>query len=229
MAFRQMSGLFAVPVWFEAGIPQSFQWSLVAPYISQCPSNTSRIVFQNFPGLFVTNQANINRISPNDTALNETIGNRVLDPSTTNIPDDANCLSTNVTGAGCYPGISRNRSEPLAFPGKQLHLSWENPGDVIGPNNSYVKSVGALADAPRFLALISQLNTTYVPITLDAGTNTSGSAFFPNGTTYGLHNEDPAVNGSVVIAVTSLDLPVTPFNLSAINEYTIAVGLLQAG
>ena len=26
MAFRQMSGLFPVPVWFEPGIPQSWSW-----------------------------------------------------------------------------------------------------------------------------------------------------------------------------------------------------------
>lgn len=41
MSFRQMLGLPPQPVWFEAGIPQSWAWTYLAPYISSCPQNTT--------------------------------------------------------------------------------------------------------------------------------------------------------------------------------------------
>lgn len=47
MIFRQMSGLHPMPVWFEAGIPQSWTWTFLAPYISSCPENTTRLAWQN--------------------------------------------------------------------------------------------------------------------------------------------------------------------------------------
>lgn len=49
MIFRQFAGLFPMPVWFEAGIPQSWAWTLLAPYISECPANSKsklRIILQ---------------------------------------------------------------------------------------------------------------------------------------------------------------------------------------
>lgn len=42
MIFRQFDGLFPMPVWFETGIPQSWAWTLLAPYISSCPANQSK-------------------------------------------------------------------------------------------------------------------------------------------------------------------------------------------
>lgn len=56
MIFRQMSGLHPMPVWFETGIPQSWAWTYLAPYISSCPENTTRLAWQNFPALHVVNQ-----------------------------------------------------------------------------------------------------------------------------------------------------------------------------
>jgi hypothetical protein len=53
MAFRQMSGLQPMQVWFETGIPQSWAWTFLAPYISSCPENTTRLAWQNFPALHV--------------------------------------------------------------------------------------------------------------------------------------------------------------------------------
>lgn len=41
MSFRQMLGLHPMPVWFETGIPQSWAWTYLAPYISSCPANTT--------------------------------------------------------------------------------------------------------------------------------------------------------------------------------------------
>jgi len=35
MVFRQLKGLFSMPVWFEIGITQSMAWTLHALYITQ--------------------------------------------------------------------------------------------------------------------------------------------------------------------------------------------------
>src|ERR1700761_3762784 len=62
MIFRQMLSLYAMPFF--------------ATYISSCPENQTRLAWQNFPTLHVhiTNQPNLNRISPNNTGFNETVG-----------------------------------------------------------------------------------------------------------------------------------------------------------
>ncbi|KAJ5817651.1 hypothetical protein N7447_007659 [Penicillium robsamsonii] len=56
MIFRQFEGLFPMVEWFEAGIPQSWAWTLLAPFISSCPENQTRLIWQNFPSLMVINE-----------------------------------------------------------------------------------------------------------------------------------------------------------------------------
>lgn len=56
LIFRQFEGLFPMPVWFETGIPQSYAWTLLSPYIKSCPSNNPMIEWQNFPALTIENQ-----------------------------------------------------------------------------------------------------------------------------------------------------------------------------
>jgi len=222
MIFRQMSGLFPMPVWFETGIPQSWAWTFLAPYISTCPENTTRLAWQNFPDLHVVNNPNINRFSPNDTKPFEVTGNRTSDPSISTLPSDESCINLNVTGYGCGPAISRNRSEPLSFPGKAVYFEWDEPGLLVGPNNSYVTST--TAGAPQFAAWVSQLNLTYTPL-ITTGPN-SGYTYQPAGEVY---HGDPAVNGTMFVALTDNDLYLTPFNLSMINPHVRALGLYQAG
>lgn len=199
-----------MPVWFETGIPQSWGWTYLAPYISSCPEGTTRLAWQNFPALHVVNQANVNRISPNDTANYERVGNRTSDPAITDIPQDESCLSTNVTGYGCAPAISHNRSEPLSFPGKKVNFLWDSPGSPVGPNNSYITSTSA--GAPKWVAWVAQLNLTYTPLTI-TGPN-SGFTYQPASETY---ETDPALNGTAFIALTDIDIYLTPFNLSMIK------------
>jgi hypothetical protein len=222
MSFRQMLGLHPMPVWFETGIPQSWAWSLLAPYISSCPQNCTRLGWQNIPALHILNQPNPNRFSPNDTAISEVVGNRTSDPSKADIPSDQSCVNLNVTGVGCGPAISRNRSEPLSFPGKQIFLSWDAPGQAVGPNNSYVTST--TAGAPQFAAWVSQLNLTYTPLTT-TGAN-EGYTFQPAGEVY---VGEGAVNDTMFLALTDSDLFLTPFNLSMINPHVVALGLYQSG
>ncbi|TKA80362.1 hypothetical protein B0A49_01491 [Cryomyces minteri] len=224
MAFRQMSGLFPMPVWFETGIPQSWAWTYLAPYISTCPQNTTRLAWQNFPALHVVNQANINRFSPNDTANYERTGNRTSDPAISTLPENQSCQHLNVTGYGCGPAISRNRSEPLSFPGKKIELTWDAPGQAVGPNNSYVTTVSPVAGAPAFVAWVSQLNLTYTPL-ISTGAS-SGYTYQPDREVY---KGDPAVNGTMFIALTDTDLFLTPFDLSMINPHVLGLGIFQAG
>jgi len=222
MSFRQMLGLHPYPVWFETGIPQSWAWTLLAPYISSCPENNTRLAWQNFPALHVLNQPNPNRFSPNDTKLGEVVGNRTSDPSISNIPSDESCVNLNVTGYGCGPAISRNRSEPLSFPGKKIFLSWDEPGRPVGPNNSYITS--SQAGRPQYAAWVSQLNLTYTPLTTTG--NNSGYTFQPASEVY---QGDPAVNGTMFLALTDTDIYLTPFNLTMINPHVVALSIYQAG
>jgi hypothetical protein len=222
MAFRQMLGLHPMPFSFVPGVPQSWHWTLLAPYISACPANNTRIAWQNFPALRILNHPNPNRVSPNDTKPMELVGQRQADPSNSTLSDKESCVGNTTVGYNCSPGISRNRTEPLTFPGRQIFLEWEDPGMPVGPNNSYVTST--TAKEPKFLAWVSQLNLTYTPLTV-TGPNKGYSYQPPNEVYVG----DPAVNGTVFLAVTDSDLYLTPFNLTLINPHVRALGIMIAG
>merc|ERR1712098_584715 len=162
MIFRQFSGLFPMPVWFETGIPQSWAWTLLAPYISSCPANSKRLVWQNFPALTALNQPNSARRNATQTGFNETTGFGPAAPSS-DPPADESCVGNNVTGFDCTAAISQNRSIPLSYPGRQVFLEWDNPGQAVGPNNSYITATSA--GAPEWVLWVSQLNITYSPLT----------------------------------------------------------------
>ncbi|KAM0090101.1 hypothetical protein ACP6JD_006505 [Aspergillus fumigatus] len=211
--FRQLLGLQPMPIWFAAGIPQSWHWTLLAQYISSCPANNTRLVWQNFPNLHVVNQANPNRINANATAAWEVVGNRTTGQS---------CVHNNVTGYNCGPAISRDKYDPLTFPGRKVELTWDEPGRAVGPNNSYVTST--TAGKPSFVAWLSQLNLTYTELKV-TGEN-KGYAYQPASEVF---ETDPALNGTAFIALTDTDMFVTPYNLTILNPHIRALGLYQAG
>ncbi|KAI6086436.1 ferritin-like domain-containing protein [Hypoxylon rubiginosum] len=221
MIFRQFGGLFPMPVWFEVGIPQSWAWTLLAPYISSCPANQTRLIWQNFPPLRILNQANSARIN-GSYVWNETTSAYANSLSTANISSTAGCLHAINGTSNCAPAITQNRTSPLSYAGRQIFLQWDSPGYRTGPNNSYVTSTSA--GTPRFAAFVSQLNVTYAPLRGISG-NTA-YVFQPNSTTY---EGDPAINGTVFIAITDDDIAVTPFNLTQINPHVNALAIYQAG
>lgn len=154
MIFRQFDGLFPMPVWFETGVPQSWAWTLLAPYISSCPANQTRLAWQNFPALTVLDQPNPARINANSSGYGEaTTGSNPLNQ--TAVPSSDSCLNSTVVGESCSPAISQNRSIPLSFPGREVYFSWETAGKQVGPNNSYVTSTSA--GAPQFVVWVTQL------------------------------------------------------------------------
>lgn len=92
----------------------------------------------------------------------------------------------------------------------------------VGPNNSYITSTQA--GTPKYVAWVSQLNVTYTPLRV-AGNR--GYTIQPDMETY---EGDPAVNGTMFIAITDSDPFLTPFNLSMINPHVVAgPALYQAG
>ncbi|OAX83257.1 hypothetical protein ACJ72_02387 [Emergomyces africanus] len=278
MVFRQFQGLFPMPVWFEVGIPQSWAWSLLAPYIASCPSNQTQLVWRNYPALRVINQPNPVR-SNGSAAVNETLGPWLNSLNDTDIPPRERCNASE-----CGPAITQNRSIPLSSPERQVRLQWEAPGKPIGPNNSYVTS--SSAGAPAFVVWVTQLNVTYSPLTgvtssgggggggggqnatnstggtggtgagggrgasgvgrmnlgrrqtnnettggggggAGGGLMMTGSTIQPNLTTF---EGDPAINGTIFIAITDTNLFLTPFNLSLINPHVLAgPAVYQAG
>ncbi|KAI1372521.1 ferritin-like domain-containing protein [Hypoxylon crocopeplum] len=221
MIFRQFEGLFPMPVWFEIGIPQSWAWTLLAPYISSCPPNQTRLIWQNFPPLRIINQPNPARINAS-SAWNETTSAYANALNSSNITAEDNCLYAVDGREDCKPAITQNRTNPLSYPGRQVFLQWDPPGGRTGPNNSYVTSTSA--GTPRFAAWVSQLNVTYSPLQNIRG-NTAYTVQ-PNASTY---EGDPAINGTIFLAITDDDLYVTPFNLTQINPHVNALAIYQAG
>lgn len=224
--FRQMSGLFPVPAWFVPGIPQSWAWTFLAQYVVSCPANQTRLSWQNFPNLYVVNQPNINRLDPDETGPFEVVGDRSGDPSISTLPKDESCLDdgngTNVIGYDCSPAIARTRTEPLSFAGKKVFFTWDEPGQAVGPNNSYVTTTQA--GQPKFVAWVAQLNLTYTDLTV-TGPN-QGFSFQPADEVF---EGDPVVNGTMFVALTDSNLYLTPFNISMINPHVRALGIYQAG
>lgn len=112
MAFRQLAGLFPMPVYFEAGIPQTFAWTLLQPYIKSCPASNSPLKWQIFPALTVVN------------------GPSGIDEAFQRLP---------------YPeggsALTHNRTR-LSYPGREVELAWDGPGQVSGPYNQ-TAAVGA--------------------------------------------------------------------------------------
>lgn len=180
----QMMGLFPMPVYFEVGIPQAYAWSLLNPYIVECPATNSPIKWQAFPALTVEN---------GPSAIDE--GFQALP-----YPDGGSAVSHNRTA--------------LTYPGREVELSWAAPGYATGPYNqttavgaqvnTNASSPVSLARPPParlffaramltfcsslppppqlFVAWVSQLNVTYTPLTLTG--DFTGTTYQPNGTVF---------------------------------------------
>ncbi|KAF9558065.1 Rds1 protein [Agrocybe pediades] len=210
MAFRQLEGLHPMPVDFQTGITQSMHWTLLAPYITECPAENPRIEWMNFPGLNITN-------APNATEF--------FDPSNNTSTNDTSSSSGNSTSSGnnttldTTPAITHDRSEPLTSPGREILLSWELPGKTVGYNNSY--TTNTTAGPGKFVAWISQLNTTYTPLTDVNGT--TGKTVQPDlGTTFGLNNTSTVVNSTMFVLITDANVTVTPANMTMLDPHVVA-------
>jgi hypothetical protein len=223
LIFRQFGGQFPMPEWHTVGIPQSWAWTLLAPYISSCPYNQTRLVWQNFPALYIVNQPNPARIN-GSAAMNETTGGWANTLSTKGIPKDELCINATSDVEDCHPAVTQNRSIPLSYPGREVLLRWDEPGKPVGPNNSYITSTEV--KEPKFAAWVSQLNVTYSALKDIDNENHTARTIQPGGFTW---KGDPAINGTMFLALTDTDMYVTPFNISMLNPHVAALGVYQAG
>jgi hypothetical protein len=254
LIFRQFEVLFPMVEWFEVGIPQSWAWTLLAPFISSCPENQTRLIWENFPALTIVNQPNPYSTGNTSSGLNETAGFNHTSGTgqhnpglnTTSGLDQARGSESSLTkplkGSGkskfsssgnasrsntsCGASVSKLRPTPLSFPGRKVLLQWDAPGKPIGPNNSYVTT--KQAGLAKYVVWVSQLNVTYTPLHTDNTSNSSGGwTAQPGLETY---QGDPAFNGTIFIAITDSDPYLSPFNLSLINSHVVAgPALYQAG
>jgi len=223
LIFRQFGGQFPMPEWHTVGIPQSWAWTLLAPYISSCPYNQTRLVWQNFPALHILNQPNPAR-KDGANVWNETKGDQANTLSTAGIPDDELCAKEKGSPDDCTSAVSQNRSIPLSYAGRQVFLRWDEPAKPVGPNNSYITSTSA--GQPKFAAWVSQLNVTYSQLLNVSLDKQSAYTVQPNVSTWA---GDPAINGTMFLALTDTDLYVTPYNLTMINPHVVALAVYQAG
>ncbi|RPD54764.1 Rds1 protein [Lentinus tigrinus ALCF2SS1-7] len=129
----------------------------------------------------------------------------------TNNPNASTLMSDN------YAAITHNRSTPLSQPGNTLNLTWEAPGKNVGPNNMYNTSTNA--GEGKYVAWISQLNTTYTNLTVLS--NNTGSTIQP---------DESFINGTMFVMITDDNPVITPFNVSMLNDHIVAgPALYQSG
>ena len=128
---------------------------------------------------------------------------------------------------GYLANITHNRTS-LSEPGRTVTLSWENPGMSVSYNNSYTTSIGGniATSSPKYVAWISQLNTTYTPLTI-TGDNT-GSTTQPGGVVFPETPDNGIVNQTMFVGLSDSDIYVTPYNLSLLNDHLFAFGLYQS-
>ncbi|KAJ6081293.1 hypothetical protein N7499_006167 [Penicillium canescens] len=245
LIFRQFEGLFPMVGWFEVGIPQSWAWTLLAPFISSCPENQPRLIWENFPALTIVNQPNPYSTGNPPSGLNETAGFNHTSGTgqhnpglkTTSGLDHARYKgsgnskfsssgNSSLPNTSCGVSVSKLSPTPLSFPGRKVLLQWDAPGKPIGPNDSYVTT--KQAGLAKYVVWVSQLNITYTPLhTDDTSNNSGGWTAQPDLETY---QGDPAFNGTIFIAITDSDPYLSPFNLSLINSHVVAgPALYQAG
>ncbi|VDC04828.1 unnamed protein product [Peniophora sp. CBMAI 1063] len=115
--------------------------------------------------------------------------------------------------------ISKNETM-VTYPGRQVNFTWHDAGEKTGWNASY--ETKSYADGkPKYVAWISQLNTTYTPLTVNNGSNNTGYTIQPFDSVYGA-GTTPLLNGTVYCLITDAAIPVTPYNLSLIEGHVLA-------
>ncbi|KAA8571341.1 hypothetical protein EYC84_000661 [Monilinia fructicola] len=95
----------------------------------------------------------------------------------------------------------------------------------LPPNES---CVGNKRWHPQMGYVGSQLNVTYSPLTNVSSANgvNYGMTIQPDVSTY---EGDPAINGTMFLALTDTDITYTAFNLSNVNPHVVALAMYQAG
>lgn len=240
--FRQFQGLNPMPYDFIVGVPQSFLWTLLAPYITSCPSTNPRIEFSNFPALNILNGpdalSNSTGARPAISTVNNTLtkpGRRIQfsweDPGVPVgwVPVE-NTTKIGYTNAGNYNGSTTdvfNGSSVISTDSGNKSTGNKSVGNKSASKKLYTTSILAKGPA-KYAAWISQLNTTYTPLH-DVKSDNTAWTLQPNSSVFPQSNST-IVNGTAFVALVDEAIPLTPFNLTQINEHVVAgPALYQAG
>lgn len=159
MIFRQFGGLFAQPFYFVAGVPQSWQWTLLAPSIASCPANQTRLIWQNFPALTIENPTNFTNSSLGDLRYTPAISRSRKTPLS--YPGRTIELSWELPGKAVGPDLSYLTSTSAGTP---AFVAW-----VSQVNVTYTP--------------LTVLNSTH-GTTIQPNTTTLGGAPAVNGTVF---------------------------------------------
>lgn len=103
LIFRQLAGAFPMPVWFEAGIPQAWAWTLLSPYIKSCPAENPRIEFPIFPALTFKQPQNLYSDQYNASISNNRTA--FVTPNMTEIEFSFNAPGQNVSYNNSYSTV----------------------------------------------------------------------------------------------------------------------------
>ena len=212
MIFRQFEGLFPMPVWFEVGITQSMAWTLLAPYLVTCPADNPHIIWQNFPALSIEVSRSVRvliksppntfylclffRIIPmrrgTTTQIRQAMRPRQLSHTI------APCLCPTQVEKSISLGKSPARQSAITTAILQIlplaHLKW---AELVLCRFPHI----VLTSFRKFVAWVSQLNTTYTDL-LDIN-GTSGKTYQPGGRVFG-DGTSPIVNGTMYVISYSL-------------------------
>jgi len=158
-------------------------------------------------------------------------GTIVYYPNTANSSSGGTGQLGNGTSAIYLAAISTNRTS-LSYPGREINVTWNLPGHVTGWDGKY--KTASTAGSPKYALWVAQLNATYTPLyNIDLNTRTA-TTYQPNGTVFppedftqvnitgASTNYNGIVNGTMFVAITDTNLPVTPYNLSLVNPHVVA-------
>ncbi|KAF7983784.1 hypothetical protein HWV62_19001 [Athelia sp. TMB] len=200
MTFRQLEGLFPMPVWFEIGITQSMAWTLLAPYLKSCPAENPHIEWQNFPALNITNNP--------DGARFEKEGLKKA------------AVSNNVTALS-HEGLEVKFK--WEKPGKKVSYDDKYTTSTSAGKAKYAAWISQLNTTYTLLSDISGESAT----TLQPGGNIFYNHTAKGGNS---SVSAPLINGTMFVLITDDNPHVTPFNLSLLNKHVVAgPAIYQAG
>ena len=128
----------------------------------------------------------------------------------------------NLTAPGIPSAISTNRTAFVTPGVTSIELSYEAPGKQVSYNASqpYITALGKNVTQTDNLTcvFIAQLNATNVPFQRTG--NNTGNCLVPEGTLFSDSNN--IVNGSNFLLLASEEIYVTPYNLSLLDDITVA-------
>ncbi|KNZ60560.1 hypothetical protein VP01_1536g3 [Puccinia sorghi] len=217
--FRQFEGLFPMPIYHVPGIPQSWAWTLLHPYLVSCPRTNPYIEFDIFPRLEILNNPDPFQVDSRPPAI------------------------TNNRTSLSLPG--RRVSFRFEKPGKVVGPN----GDYKTLSHSKSSRPKFAAWASRKfpasqMHLMKDYNVTYSK--LEDVDEESATTIQPSGVIFPGQVEYPVINGTMFIVLTDVnpnsliplhplslmlgkqtDLHVTPSNISALNQHIVAGFLIR--